>query len=211
MSKEPEKEKPEKAGLTSDQRIKITGIVLPLIATAAFGIVGYIWTQDDSGETPKSTATNNQLTNVTGDNNIVNVINMSYEQAQAALDASPNDELDDFIGAIDGIYEYRQDNRLVVNAVADFNAKEVTLVYANCAVTGPLLQQGKSWLFYKGSTDGVCAFLGAIGSGYPVARVIPKAGSLSNNGRVNAFFIESAEFAVNQFSGFYEWKDWLKE
>ena len=183
--------------LKIEHKIGAASVVVAALGVALSFWQG-LWGSGEAGDV-------NTVGNVTGGGNVT--IIQSYAEARAELDASPNDERA-FIGALDGHYEYRRDALLEVRAEADFAAEKITFVRGNCAFTGPFLQKGQSWLVYKETTDGVCAFLDEIETGHPVARIIPLPRSRSNNGRVNEFFVESAQFAIDEISGTYKWISW---
>lgn len=111
-----------------------------------------------------------------------------------------------FIGAIDG--RYRSTGSNWVDIDADFGKDTISFSTGNCLASGDLVQQKSSFIVVFTLSDGICSYLDEFKQGQVIARIIPIPGAMSNNGRVNEFFIESGQFVADQYSGTYEWYDW---
>lgn len=113
-----------------------------------------------------------------------------------------------FIGALDG--RYRSTGLNWVDIHAEFNEGTISLSTGNCLAGGDLVQQKSSFIVVFTFSDGICSYLEEFKVGQAIARIIPIPSAMSNNGRINEFFIESGQFVVDQYSGTYEWyeNDW---
>lgn len=164
--------------------------MLKLIISCALLFAAPVLAQTTSGDcSPVVTGSESVIVNCGGDS--------------SRLDDSVSNA---FVGAIDG--RYRSTGSNWVDVHARFDKDTISLSTGNCLATGDMIQQKSSFVVVFTSSDGICSYLEEFKVGQVIARIIPIPGAMSNNGRVNEFFIESGDFVADQYSGTYEWYDW---